>query len=1624
MIKIKHFFFLFMFSMFISTHAVNEIPGISKAPSKSNFFTENKGQMIDLNGDAVPFVLFKAESPGLNMFITEKGLTYMLFKGEEEEKKNSVGDNFGGSADEQIEFEWNRVDVLLKGAVIKKENIIKEGASTYFKQFYIAHCPNGVGQVYDYEKITIKDVYPGIDWVLYSNNEKGIKYDFVVHPNANPKDIELVYLSKKPVTLNEQGEIEINSTLGNIKENAPQSFLNEAQISSEFKLNYQKKILVQEESCYETSIAFNFPNVDLSSRTSDLVIDPQLTWATFFGGSSFEGPLSLTHDASGNIYTCGYVASANYPTQTNSTYFQGTINGGLDFFITKFSNTGVMVWSTFYGGSSGEFAYGVACDLSGNLFVTGYTQSFDFPVQNSGTFFQGTFAGSSDVFILKFDNSGNRLWATYYGGVSQELSASIGVDATGKVFVCGYTSSANFPTLNSGTFFQGALNGGTDAFVLKFDNVGNRLWATYYGGELSDQFNTLTLDNSGNLFLAGQTTSQSFPTLNASTFFQAANAGSQEACIVKFDNLGNRLWATYFGGSATDAANAIDCDSNGNLFVSGITGSSNFPLLNAGTFFQGTIGGGNDAFIIKFNNLGALLWSTYIGGTSTEGIAANDNLAIDQCNNVFVCFYTSSTGMPVLNACSTCYYNPVFSGGFNDQFLTKFSNNGAQIWGTFFGGVGGDFREATTVDNNGNFFVAGEWSTNSPAYPVVNPGGGAFYNSVNNGGLDDCFIAKFSSTNSPSNYTTSVCPGATVTININAQNCLSAAVYTLLPGPVVQVNPDFIVSPNANTTYTLFVSGVNSSSALVTQSAMVTVTLHPGPNVAPSLVNGTCANPITSSVNLNVSFNPSGSPNYTVNWSPMPSTVTTVNSGTASGLVPGINSITITTSNGCIVTHTFNVPPVPQPASFVIVNPSNDYTVTCLNPNVALTTSVTNGVPLSFTWFPSCTGSVVGTSMNFNQPCTGQVIGTSSTGCQFVQTFTVYSDLTSPTIVITPSVQNVTCSGGSGCFTLTSNLGPNVTTNWYQIIGTNTVYVGAAQGTINIFCATAPGVYWGESVYNITGCKTTQSVLVTASVGVPIFTITSPTNFTIGCGSKSVTSMQITNVITSPTLNVAVNYTFMTPPVTSTPTTFNVNTSLNNITVPGTYVVYVKDITNNCVSSQSISIIQNTFAPNVDFIQPLSILSCKDPSMVLNGISSNTNTTITWTVPAVPSNSINPTANATVVINPALTGASNVLTLLGTWTVGAIDNNNFCSATKVVQIVQDVRLPRFTISALSNSVINCKNPDVVIVPIVTPTLAVALVPTYVWFPPVGNGLPGSQFNTTAAGTHTSISTSAVNGCTFAATYNVASDLNAPNLEFSPPFILDCNTNPTVLITPTVSGSTTGLTYTWTVPAGALTSNLNSLNIVSNVIGNYFIAITNTINGCSAQGLFQVNEGGIKANFIASPVSGFAPLSVTFTNTSSTSTGNSSITSTWGFGNGKTYKNIPNNVLTSSTYTAAGTYSVILIVQKGTCIDQIIKVIEVDIPSKMEIPNVFTPNGDGSNDIFRLIGSSLKEIKITIYDRWGTIVYDLTSETGNFAWDGKNLTGKECADGTYFYILKATGADEKEYETKGNVSLFR
>src|ERR1051326_2713406 len=213
---------LTFFCLFISGTVFSS--AIPKNISQPNLFTENKGQMIDMDGNAVPFVLFKQEAKGCNFFITEKGLTYLFSKAEEEkQEKRNPKKQREEEKDEEV-VNWERIDVELKGSSIKKENVVAEGQSEFYSQYFLANCSDGIKNVHSYEKVTIKNIYPNIDWVFYNSSERGVKYDFIVHQGANPNNIQLIYSSRKKINLTNEGALEIKTTYGDLEETAPKSF--------------------------------------------------------------------------------------------------------------------------------------------------------------------------------------------------------------------------------------------------------------------------------------------------------------------------------------------------------------------------------------------------------------------------------------------------------------------------------------------------------------------------------------------------------------------------------------------------------------------------------------------------------------------------------------------------------------------------------------------------------------------------------------------------------------------------------------------------------------------------------------------------------------------------------------------------------------------------------------------------------------------------------------------------------------------------------------------------------------------------------------------------------------------------------------------------------------------------------------------------------------------------------------------------------------------------------------------------------------------------------------------------------------------------------------------------------
>jgi hypothetical protein len=368
----------------------------------------------------------------------------------------------------------------------------------------------------------------------------------------------------------------------------------------------------------------------------------------------------------------------------------------------------VISFSSFLGGSADDAITAMALDASGNIYVTGWTSSLDFPVVNAR---QGTFGGAVDVFVTKINAAGNAmLYSTYLGGRMEDRALGIAVDSSGAAVITGWTLSSDYPVVNA---VRTVYGGNRDAFVTKLSPAGNSLvFSTFLGGTLQDAGNGVTLDRLGNVYVTGSTTSSDFPILNP---LQTVNHGQQDAFVTKLDPSGALLYSTYLGGAADDIGNAIAVDNVGNAYVTGSTNSQNFPVASA---FQSANAGGQDAFVAKINAAGsALAFSTYLGGSGgTVGQPEMGSaIALDGAGDIYVAGTTSSANFPIANA-----FQSSNRGGPMDGFVTKFNPSGsALLYSTYLGGSNADYVTSLATDTAGDAYVAGY--TISADFPVSSP---------------------------------------------------------------------------------------------------------------------------------------------------------------------------------------------------------------------------------------------------------------------------------------------------------------------------------------------------------------------------------------------------------------------------------------------------------------------------------------------------------------------------------------------------------------------------------------------------------------------------------------------------------------------------------------------------------------------------------------------------------------------------------------------------------------------------------------------------------------------------------------------------------------------------------------
>ena len=473
--------------------------------------------------------------------------------------------------------------------------------------------------------------------------------------------------------------------------------------------------------------------------------DPDLVYSTLLGSGCWYGGYGygcdITVDSAGNSYVTGLTNSSNFPVTAGA--FDTSYNGGFtgDIFVAKINATGSgLVYATFLGGNESDIGYAIAIDNTGNAYIGGETGSSNFPATNGA--FDTTLNGSNDAFVAKLNAAGTGLtYATFLGGTgSGEHALDIAVDSGGSAYLVG-NASFDFPT-TSGAFDTST----NDAFVAKLNVNGSGLvYSTFLGGDSWDEGRGIAVDSVGNAYVTGGTSSNNFPTHNP---LQATRSGGYDAFVTKLNAGGSALlYSTYLGGSINDNGNGIALDSAGNIYVAGDTFSTDFPTINP---LQADYGGhnnvtlfGGDAFVAKLNASGStLMYSTYLGGSEADAAQA---IATDSSGNAYITGLTQSANFPTTAGA----FDTIFGGGTcvtgsntypcPDAFVVELNPDGISDYATFLGGGDRDEGLGITVDGAGNLYLAGftysDFPTTSGAFDTSSDGIDVFVSKLKPGSL-------------------------------------------------------------------------------------------------------------------------------------------------------------------------------------------------------------------------------------------------------------------------------------------------------------------------------------------------------------------------------------------------------------------------------------------------------------------------------------------------------------------------------------------------------------------------------------------------------------------------------------------------------------------------------------------------------------------------------------------------------------------------------------------------------------------------------------------------------------------------------------------------------------------------
>ncbi|MBI5376829.1 MAG: SBBP repeat-containing protein [Candidatus Schekmanbacteria bacterium] len=667
---------------------------ISSAGKISIPFIENQGQMDKK-------VKFYANTFAGNVFITDKAdIVYSLTK---RDSLNSVE------------------HANLKESLIGRNSVDIHGEekSSSMVNYFVGNSSNWKNNISSYNTVALGEVYDGIHLNLKAYG-KNVEKLFVVDPCGKISDIRVMVEGADGLTVNESGELEVKTELGTAKFTKPVAYQD---------IRGEKNYIQASYNVSDDNLTYGF-KVASYNHDYPVIIDPLLA-STFLGGTNEDVIFGIAFGQNGEVYVTGssksYYNPEDFPTTEGA--YDTTINGGSNVFISKFdSGLTTLSASTFLGGSVGDAPSDIKIDSNGNVIVYGYSTSSDFPTTVGA--YNRTYKGGSagDLFVSMFDvDLSSLLASTFLGGSGNDQPYTMSLDSSDNIIICGQTASSDFQT--TATAYSKSLHGVTDGYIAKFNNdLTSLLASTFIGGSSADYLEGHATDSSGNIFVVGYTYSSNYPTTTG--VYNQTLHGSTDIFISKLNStLSSLVASTLIGGTSGEDGNvspstAIAIDTSDNVYVTGVTGSSNYPTTT-GAYDETSNSYG--PFVSKLSNdLTTLTASTYLGSN-----ADGQFLKFDSDGNLFISGYANDDNFPTTAGA----FSGTF-GGSSDIFISKMNSDLTSLLAsTYLGGSSWDFPKKLAIDSFRNIYSIGY--TSSSDFPTST----SAYDTTQNESVDG-FIAK------------------------------------------------------------------------------------------------------------------------------------------------------------------------------------------------------------------------------------------------------------------------------------------------------------------------------------------------------------------------------------------------------------------------------------------------------------------------------------------------------------------------------------------------------------------------------------------------------------------------------------------------------------------------------------------------------------------------------------------------------------------------------------------------------------------------------------------------------------------------------------------------------------------